>query len=103
MSHLNKLSYKNPQRVDYVYLIMNATFVFMLTQIVPMILYYFVRNYTTIPKEYMDNLIAKCPAHTITKVFDERAFPYIGKTALGYGAYLGILFHHRFLTSNTTN
>lgn len=37
------------------------------------------------------------------KVFGERAFPYIGKTTLGYCAYLGILFQHKFLTSNTTN
>lgn len=36
-------------------------------------------------------------------MFHERAFPYIGKTALGYFAYLGILVHHYVLTSNTTN
>lgn len=48
-------------------------------------------------------MIAKCPPSTITKVFHERAFPYIGKPALAYFAYLGILFQHRHLTSNATN
>lgn len=34
----------------------------------------------------------KCPPFTIERLFHERAFPYIGNTSLGYGAYLGILF-----------
>jgi len=70
---------------------------------VPFIAYWYIANYTVIPTEYMANLTAKCPPHTIARVFHERAFPYIGKTALGYFAYLGILTHHKLLTSNTTN
>jgi hypothetical protein len=51
----------------------------------------------------MENLRKKCPPYILEKAFDERAFPYIGKTALGLGAYLGVLFQHKFLTSNTNN
>ena len=60
-------------------------------------------NFTTDPQPYLDNLLRKCPPHTIVKVFHQRAFPYIGNTALAYCAYLGMLFHHRYLTSNATN
>jgi len=48
-------------------------------------------------------LLRKCPPDITVKVFHERAFPYIGKPALSYFAYLGILCHHRYLTSNATN
>jgi hypothetical protein len=77
--------------------------VFTLTQVIPFVAYFYISFFTTDPQAYIDNLIAKCPPSTIEKVFHERAFPYIGKTALGYFSYLGILFHHRYLTSNTTN
>ena len=47
--------------------------------------------------------MALCPPDAYVKVFHDRAFPYIGKPALGFCAYLGILMHHRYLTSNSTN
>ena len=74
-----------------------------MTQFVPFIAYWYIANYTIVPQSYIDNLIAKCPEDAYVKVFHQRAFPYIGKTAPGFCAYLGILFHHRFLTSNTTS
>ncbi len=81
----------------------NAITLFIVTQLIPFTAYFYVANYTTIPKEYIDNMTGRCPPFTIVKVFHERAFPYFGKTALGFGAYMGVLVHHRLLTSNTTN
>lgn len=83
--------------------VQNSSLIFAVSQLLPFLAYFYVSHYTTNPQVYIDNLIAKCPPDTITKVFHERAFPYIGKTALGYLAYLGILVHHKYLTSNSTN
>ena len=101
--HLYNLSSISPARTNYVPFVLNSTFVFVMTQLIPFLTYWYVVNYTTIPQLYMDNLLSKCPAQTITKVFHERAFPYIGKTTLAFGAYIGILIQHRFFTTNCTN
>ena len=77
--------------------------IFAISQILPFIAYWYVVNYTTIEQSYIDNLNKKCPPFTLEKIFHERAFPYIGNPSLAYGCYLGILFQHRFLTSNCTN
>jgi len=100
---LTNLSSVSPRHTEYRPYLLNSAIVFSISQIVPFIAYWYIANYTVIPTEYMANLTAKCPPHTIARVFHERAFPYIGKTALGYFAYLGILTHHKLLTSNTTN
>lgn len=83
-------------------MILRATAVFALSQ-VTFIVYYYVANYTTVPQQYKDNLIRKCPGAISAKIFHEAAFPYIGKTALGYFAYIGVLVKHRYFTSNATN
>lgn len=102
-AHLIRLSHTNPRFTEYKPLIKIASIIFGLSQVIPLLAFAYITNFTTDPQVYLDNLIAKCPPDTIEKVFHERAFPYIGKTALGYFAYLGILCHHSFLTSNTTN
>lgn len=94
----------SPRYTNYKPYIINASVVFGLSQLIPFIAYFYIANYTTNPQEYIDNLKLNCPPHvTQTKVFHERAFPYIGKTALSYFAYLGILVHHKVLLSNTSN
>jgi hypothetical protein len=88
----------SPSSTNYTPLLVNSTIVFVLSQLIPFVTYWFLTTYTEIPQLYIDNLIRKCPPKTIAKVFHERAFPYIGKTALAYGAYLGILVQHRYFT-----
>ncbi len=56
-----------------------------------------------IPKEYIENLERKCPAFKTAHIFHDAAFPYIGKPALGFFAYLGVLVQHKYFTSNMTN
>lgn len=102
-AHMMQLSSVSPRNTDYTPLVRNASIVFAMSQLLPFLVYWYVANYTTVPQQYLDNLMAHCPPDTKDKVFHERAFPYIGKTALGYFAYLGTLVHHKWLTSNTTN
>lgn len=70
---------------------------------VTFLVYYYVANYTEIDPKYRDNLLRKCPGEVTAKIFHEAAFPYIGKTALGFFGYLGVLTHHKFFTSNASN
>ena len=101
--HLRMLSGVSPSRMNYKSCIFKAVIVFAISQLIPLITYYYVINHSHVPQQYIDNLKRKCPPYILDKAFDDRAFPYIGKPALGFGAYLGVLFQHRFLTSNTNN
>jgi hypothetical protein len=78
--------------MNYAPLFWKATVIFLISQFICFLTYAYFQAYSTVPQAYIDNLVAKCPSWILDKMFDERAFPYIGKTALGFGAYLGILF-----------
>jgi hypothetical protein len=82
--------------------VLKALSMFALSQIT-FLVYFYVANYTEIDPKYKDNLLRKCPGEVTAKIFHEAAFPYIGKTALGFFGYLGVLVHHKFFTSNGSN
>ncbi len=88
-------------RTNYTPLIVKAFTVFAISQ-VTFIAYWYVANYTVVPEKYLANLFLKCGSK-IPKTFHDAAFPYIGKTALGLFAYLGVLLQHRHFTSSTSN
>eukprot|EP00347_Sterkiella_histriomuscorum_P023975 403332739 len=100
--HLNWLSEQSPLRVNYLRQVLKASSMFALSQIT-FLAYYYAAYHTETPQKYIDNVMKKCSGQATLKIFHEAAFPYIGKTALGFFAYLGILVQHKFFTSNATN
>jgi hypothetical protein len=101
--HLIKLQNKSPSYTNYPKLIRKAVGLFLLTQIVSFVAYWYVEEYTTINQIYLQNLMRKCdrPANINP---NSKAFPSIGTPVLALGAYLGILMQHRFLMLyNRTN
>ena len=76
---------------------------FLLTQALPMIAYVIIVADLPIKEDIMHNLLQVCPKYENAPVFHTKSFPYIGNTTFAFFAYMGLLFQHKFLTSNMSN
>ena len=68
-----------------------------------MVFHYALKHQTDLFSEITKNMEYKCPGSTKEFILEERAIVFIGSTSLAFGGYLGVLFQHKFLTSNVSN